>query len=326
MDKTPVSEVKKYGPTKKLAKAEMKIYDQGFEIFNRDSHCVTCHQPNGQGLAPQYPALVDKEWLSGNDDRLIKFVLKGLFGPLEANGKHYDPTKGTPPMTGFEQMLKDNEIAAVLTYVRQSFGNDYPPITAKQVAKVRKEAESQSSYYQVEDLMKQHPIAGWEKWATVAATAGPEGDVAAFKSSLTGGKAEEGRKLFFDGEKVKCAACHKINGKGADVGPDLSKVASQKDKDRAYFLESLILPSKVIVKGFETEMLKLNDGRMVMGIVKKEDAKSLSIMPADGKMVEVAKDQVKLRKKLEISSMPPMGEVLSKSEIANVIEFLSTLK
>jgi len=327
-EKTPVTEVKKYGPTKKLAKADQKVYDQGFEIFNRDAHCATCHQPNGQGLAPQYPALVDKEWLTGNDERLISFVLKGLWGPLKANGKLYDPTKGTPPMTGFEQLLKDNEVAAVLTYVRQSFGNDYPPITAAEVKKVRKEVESQNTYFMAEDLMKKYPIPGWEKWAGEAEAAAqkPEGDLAAFTGTLKGGNADAGKKLFFEGEKVKCASCHKINGKGADVGPDLSKLASVKEKDRNYFLESMILPSKIVVKGYETEMVKLTDGHMVMGIIKKDDEKTLSIMPADGKMVEVPKDQIKLRKKLTISSMPPMGEVLSKPEIANLIEYLSTLK
>lgn len=325
----PAVKIEKYGPTnKKLTKAEHNVYDKGFEIFNRDAHCATCHQPNGQGLAPQYPALTDKEWLSGNDERLIKFVLKGLWGPVNINGKHYDPTKGTPPMTGFEQLLKDDEIAAVLTYVRQSFGNNYPAISAAEVKKVRKATESQNTFYMIEDLMKQHPIAGWEKWATASAAAGqnPDAEIAAFKGSLTGGNAEAGKKLFFEGEKVKCATCHKIGGKGADVGPDLSKISSAKEKDRTYLLESLILPSKVIAQGFETELVKLNDGRVVMGIVKADDDKKLNIMQADGKMVELTKDQVKMRKKQTISSMPPMGEVLTKAEVANLIEYLSTLK
>ncbi len=64
---------------------------------------------------------------------------------------------------------------------------------------------------------------------------------------MTGGDAAAGKKLFFESEKVQCAKCHKIGGKGADVGPDLSKIAEK--KDRAYFLESLILPSKVIAEG-----------------------------------------------------------------------------
>jgi quinoprotein glucose dehydrogenase len=73
-------------------------------------------------------------------------------------------------------------------------------------------------------------------------------------------------------------------------------------------------------------MVRTNDGRIVMGIVKVDDDKKLSLMGADGKLVEIPKDQVKLRKKQTISTMPPMGEVLSKKEVADVIEFLTTLK
>ena len=155
---------KSYGPTRKLAGAEKKAYDLGKEVFNRDAHCVTCHQPNGKGLAPIYPPLTNKEWLAGSDERVIKIVLKGLFGVLEVDGKRFDPTKGTPPMTGFGQLLKDDEVAAVLTYVRQSFGNDYDPIKPEAVKKVREATEAKAGFYQVPDLMKEHPVTGWEKW------------------------------------------------------------------------------------------------------------------------------------------------------------------
>jgi len=319
------SEEKKYGPTRKLAKADQKTYDLGYGIFHRDAHCATCHQPNGLGMAPIYPPLNNKEWLAGNDERLIKITLKGLWGPLEVAGKRYDPTRGTPPMTGFEQLLKDEEIAAVLTYVRQSFGNDYDPIKPEAVKAVRKAAENQNSFYQIEDLMKEHPITGWEKWKDAPAkVTNAEEELAPYVDALAGGDAAAGKKLFFESDKVQCAKCHKIGGKGADVGPDLSKIAATKDKK--YLLESLIVPSAQIAKGFEVHMAKLNDGKIVMGIVKTDDDKKLSLVGADGKMVEIPKDQIKSRLVQKESAMPPLSEVLTKQEIRNVVEFLSTLK
>ena len=125
--------------------------------------------PNTNGRVPTRSENLDfprrlRRWLAGNDERLIKIALKGLFGVLEVDGKRFDPTKGTPPMTGFGQLLKDEEVAAVLTYVRQSFGNDYDPIKADAVKKVRAATEAKAGFYQIEELMKEHPITGWEKW------------------------------------------------------------------------------------------------------------------------------------------------------------------
>ncbi len=154
-----------YGPTRKLGGAESKLYALGKEVFNRDAHCGTCHQPNGQGMPAIYPPLVAKNnpWLQ-DDERLIKIAMKGLWGPIEVAGNRFDPTKGVPPMPGFGVFLNDEELAAVLTYVRQSFGNDLNPITPAAVSSIRKQTSNRVDFYTIEDIMKEHPIPGWEKW------------------------------------------------------------------------------------------------------------------------------------------------------------------
>ena len=76
-------------------------------------------------------------------------------GPIEVLGKKYP---GQVPMTPFEYMLKDNEISAVLTYVRNSFGNKASPITTDQVAKIRKAYKDKLGLYTPEDLLKEHPL------------------------------------------------------------------------------------------------------------------------------------------------------------------------
>lgn len=149
-------------------------------------------------------------------------------------------------------------------------------------------------------------------------------ELAPFKIASAGGDATAGRKLFFENEKVQCSRCHKIGGKGGEVGPDLSKVAAA--RDRNYLLESLILPSAQIAQGFESNIAILTDGRVVIGTVKTDDEKRLTLLSADGKQTEIPKDQIKTRRRQKESAMPPMGEVLTKSEIRNAIEFLSTLK
>ena len=149
----------KYGPTNKtLSKEDTKAYNLGKEVFNRDSHCATCHQPDGKGVDGTYPGLAKSEWLAGGSERLIKIVLKGLYGPLKFQGKDYGPAKGTPPMTGFGELLNDAEVAGVISYVHQSFGNDLPIVKPEEVAKVRAATKDRSVFYMVDEILKEHPL------------------------------------------------------------------------------------------------------------------------------------------------------------------------
>jgi mono/diheme cytochrome c family protein len=129
-----------------------KLYVTGSEVYGREAHCGTCHQANGAGLpAANFPPLNGSEWVNGDPERLIKLSLKGLLGPIEVKGKKYP---GVVPMTPFEHILKDDELAAVLTYVRNSFGNKASIITPEQVAKVRAKYKSHIGMYNPADLLK----------------------------------------------------------------------------------------------------------------------------------------------------------------------------
>jgi len=148
-----------YGPTKKdLSAADLKLYNLGKEVYSRESHCITCHQADGKGADNIYPGLAKSEWLAGDPHRAIKIVLKGLYGPLEFQGKKFGPEKGTPPMMGFGPLLNDEELAGVLTYVNQSFGNDLPAVSPDEVAKVRAETKDRAIFYMVDEILKEHPL------------------------------------------------------------------------------------------------------------------------------------------------------------------------
>jgi mono/diheme cytochrome c family protein len=139
-----------------LSKEFAKLYIQGSEIYSREGHCITCHQGNGKGLPDSgFPPLAGTKWVIGNSDRLIKLTLKGLMGPMEVLGKKYP---GQVPMTPFEHMLKDEEIAAVLTFVRNSFGNKADPVLAEQVAKIRESKKDFYGLYSPEKLLIEHPM------------------------------------------------------------------------------------------------------------------------------------------------------------------------
>jgi mono/diheme cytochrome c family protein/glucose/arabinose dehydrogenase len=139
-----------------LKGASLALFNQGKIIYNKEGYCKTCHQADGKGLtASGFPPLASTNWVKGSDERLIKLVLKGLMGPITVNGKKYT---GQVPMTPFGGLLKDNEVAAVLTYVRNSFGNNGPAISAEKVKKVRMAIESKKDFYTTEQLLKEHPL------------------------------------------------------------------------------------------------------------------------------------------------------------------------
>jgi mono/diheme cytochrome c family protein/glucose/arabinose dehydrogenase len=127
----------------------------GQKIYFREGHCVTCHQPNGKGLDPAFPSLEKSPWVTQDSDRLVKLAMYGLMGPMEVNGKKYD---GQVPMTPFAGMLNNEEMASVLTFVRNSFGNQAAPISAAQVEKVRAAYPGRVNFFTVDELLKDHPL------------------------------------------------------------------------------------------------------------------------------------------------------------------------
>ncbi|TCK80604.1 PVC-type heme-binding CxxCH protein [Albibacterium bauzanense] len=142
--------------TTSLEGAERDLYIKGSAIFARDGFCITCHQPDGKGLeASGFPPISGSQWALGNEDRLIKLTLKGLQGPIEVLGKKYP---GQVPMTPFGGMLNDEEIASVLTYVRNSFGNKAPAISPAKVKAVRASIENKTGFYSPEELLSLHPL------------------------------------------------------------------------------------------------------------------------------------------------------------------------
>jgi mono/diheme cytochrome c family protein/glucose/arabinose dehydrogenase len=138
-----------------LSAAGKQQFLLGQKIYQREGHCVTCHQADGKGLPPAFPPLATSRWVTEDAERLIKLTLYGLTGPIEVNGKKYD---GQVPMTPFGGMLNDAEVAAVLTYVRNSFGNAAAPIQPEEVQKVRAQQPGRMMLYNAEELLKEHPM------------------------------------------------------------------------------------------------------------------------------------------------------------------------
>jgi len=150
------SDYGKYPPArvrKKNNKKKPKAKLTGESIYNRKDHCATCHQKKGEGIPLIYPPLAGSEWTTGDPDTLIKLSLHGLFGPIIVKGVKYEGAT-VPPMPPFKNLLNDKELALVLTYVRNSWGNKASTITPDMVAKVREETKNQKIFYKPEELIQ----------------------------------------------------------------------------------------------------------------------------------------------------------------------------
>ena len=102
----------------------------GEEIYN--DFCIQCHLDTGEGVSGVFPPLARSDFLVNNIEISIRGLKYGMSGPIVVNGEEYDGVMG-------DQGLGDDEIADVLNYILNSWGNQYNEIiTLEQVASVKK--------------------------------------------------------------------------------------------------------------------------------------------------------------------------------------------
>lgn len=103
--------------------------EKGKKIY--ETYCLTCHQVDGDGVPKLNPPLIKTSYVTGDKKKLIKWVLQGTTEKIEIDGKIYSNNMAP------QAYLKDQEIADVLTYIRNSFGNKGSAVTSAEVSTVR---------------------------------------------------------------------------------------------------------------------------------------------------------------------------------------------
>ena len=135
--------VAEYKP-KQVDQRSAKLIARGKQVYNI---CKVCHQVNGLGQFPTYPPLTNTSYVTGDATVLIKIMLHGLDGPITVGGKNYDATM--PPIT----VKNDHDIAAVISYIRQAWGNEAEVVYPSEVSAIRKQYEGRKSMWRAEELL-----------------------------------------------------------------------------------------------------------------------------------------------------------------------------
>ena len=139
------------------------------------------------------------------------------------------------------------------------------------------------------------------------------------------GNTEKGQAVFFRSGTNACAACHRVQGRGQWVGPDLSTIGSKYGKSE--LIQSILNPSAAIGYNFRTTVAALNDGRTVNGLVVEDTPDRLVLKTAEGQRVTIRPADIEDRKQVEVSLMPEgLAQTMGEGDFVDMLAFLQTLK
>jgi len=127
-----------------LTAKQQEAFSLGQGLFL--SSCVACHQPHGLGQEGLAPPLAESEWVLGSPQRLIRIVLHGLGGPIQVDGRTY-----SLDMPGW-RIFDDEQIAAILTYIRREWENTGSPVESDLVKRIRLATATREEAWTAQEL------------------------------------------------------------------------------------------------------------------------------------------------------------------------------
>jgi putative heme-binding domain-containing protein len=273
--------------------------EAGEKIYWGDGQCHTCHSIGTSGSASRGP---NQEGLAARAEERAKeaglssgleYLVESIVNPSAFVVEGYDNIM--PKVYEAPIMLGREQIQAVLTYL-QTLGGESD---IEAVAKFKEKIPETSG----------EEVTPWL----------PPIDV----------DIKEGELVFFDESRgVTCSKCHVLNGKGSKVGPDLTGIGAVQTPQ--YLIESVLKPSEIIVKGFETMYLMTTDGMAYNGLLVSQDEEEVVLMvDEDGVMEEYVfyPEEIAQMQKQDVSIMPGnFSDMLTTKEFYGVIMFLLSQK
>ena len=137
---------RKTKPARALTAEERMQFNAGKAVY--ETACVPCHQLHGHGQEGLAPPLAQSEWVAGSPERLVRIVLHGMRGPIKVKGQTYELDM---PALG---VLSDEQIAAVLTFIRREWNHGFSTVSPVLVKKVREATAARQDAWTAADLSK----------------------------------------------------------------------------------------------------------------------------------------------------------------------------
>jgi putative heme-binding domain-containing protein len=138
-------------------------------------------------------------------------------------------------------------------------------------------------------------------------------------------RADQGRDVFFRAGTNSCGACHRVQGQGQWIGPDLSTIGTKYGKDE--LLRSILNPSEAVGYNYRAQVVALNDGRVITGLPVEDGPDRLVLKTAEGQRSVIRPAEIEDRKTSDVSLMPEgLAQTMSDQDLVDLLAFLSTLR
>jgi putative heme-binding domain-containing protein len=296
-----------------LLKAQ--VFDDAAKVESRISSLEGLFRQDPASLAPLWGDLLKVE------SAIVRAAAVGLL-------TRQDPAKGTAAAI---EMAKSENLR--LRQAGYRVLGDSTAAASTEFLRERLEALSNEPAGALLDLIESAALKNDPKIQEILAARekllDPADPLAPFQVAREGGDPVKGREIFLTHAAGQCSKCHKIDGDGGIAGPELTGIGSKHDS--RYFLEALVSPSAIVAPGYGITLISMKNGESLGGILLSENDKEIVLKIPDPS--DPAK-QIERRIPLQdvanqqppVSAMPPMGYLLKKSEIRDLVAFLDSLK
>ena len=272
--------------------------EKGRAIFEGKGNCTACHTTGRSSDKERGPDLADIGGRAGEraeaagldgPHRGTRFLIRSILRPDADLLDGYNPM----PESWLPSGLTDGEIRSLIVYLQSLGGKPYPSVVTLPLERLEAKRE---------DYRREMGI-------------------------FSLGDPEKGRALFLDKKgNGACANCHSVDGEGADICPDLTRVRWVQRP--GYLLESITNPSAYLVRGYQQLMIEDVDEDIIVGLPREEDDETITLVVDRAGGTEVVyKEDIADRTLIDQSSMPGnFAELLSAEEVLHLVAFLMERK